>query len=195
MRNITVYCSSSVSLDVKFMDAARLLGQEMARRNMALVYGGGSIGLMGEIARTMKSVGGKVVGVITKRLLDLEQGYDQCDELIVVDTMAQRKTLMAQRGDAFIALPGGLGTFEELFEVLVQRQVGEHRKPIGLVNLDGYYNPLVGLIDHGIEHKFIKPAVHHLLHVHEDPINVLDGVLGAEPFEIDPDRFLPMGSG
>ena len=105
------------------MDAARLLGQEMARRNMALVYGGGSIGLMGEIARTMKSAGGKVIGVITKRLLDLEQGYDQCDELIVVDTMAQRKTLMAQRGDAFIALPGGLGTFEELFEVLVQRQV------------------------------------------------------------------------
>ncbi|MCE9620442.1 MAG: TIGR00730 family Rossman fold protein [Planctomycetes bacterium] len=195
MRSITVYCSSSVSLDAKFMDAARLLGEEMARRKISLVYGGGSIGLMGEIARTMRSAGGRIIGVITKRLLDLEQGYTQCDELIVVETMAERKKLMALRGEAFIALPGGLGTFEELFEVLVQRQVGEHRKPIGLVNLAGYYNPLVGLIDHGIEHRFIKPAVHHLLHVHEDPISVLEGVLKVEPFEIDPDRFLPMGRG
>jgi uncharacterized protein (TIGR00730 family) len=127
--------------------------------------------------------------------MDLEQGYDQCDELIVVDTMAERKKLMAHRGDAFIALPGGLGTFEELFEVLVQRQVGEHCKPIGIVNLDGYYDPLVGLIDHGIEHRFIKPAVHHLLHVHGDPVQVLDGVIATVPFEIDPDRFLPMGGG
>jgi uncharacterized protein (TIGR00730 family) len=195
MRNITVYCSSSVSLEAKFMVAARRLGEEMARRGIALVYGGGGIGLMGEIARTMRGAGGRVVGVITKRLMDLEQGYDQCDELIVVDTMAERKKLMAHRGDAFIALPGGLGTFEELFEVLVQRQVGEHCKPIGIVNLDGYYDPLVGLIDHGIEHRFIKPAVHHLLHVHGDPVQVLDGVIATVPFEIDPDRFLPMGGG
>jgi uncharacterized protein (TIGR00730 family) len=114
---------------------------------------------------------------------------------MVVDTMSERKKLMAQHGEAFIALPGGLGTFEEFFEVLVQRQVGEHCKPIGLVNLGGYYDPLINLIDHGIEHRFIKPAVHGLLQVHEDPELLLDGVLQAVPFEIDPDRFLPMGKG
>lgn len=195
MKRITVYCSSSTSLDPKFFSAATELGRVMATRGIELVYGGGSLGLMGEIARTMKKGGGRVRGIITKRLLALEQGFEGCDELVVVDTMSERKRLMAQHGEAFIALPGGLGTFEEFFEVLVQRQVGEHRKPIGLVNLGGYYDPLITLIDHGIEHRFIKPAVHDLLHVHEKPEDVLDGVLKATPFDIDPDRFLPMGKG
>ena len=193
MKRITVYCSSSTSLDPKFFTAATRMGELLGSRGIELVYGGGGIGLMGEVARSVKKAGGRVRGIITRRLLELEQGFDGCDELVVVDTMSERKRLMAQQGDAFIALPGGLGTFEEFFEVLVQRQVGEHRKPIGLVNLDGYYDPLITLIDHGIEHRFIKPAVHHLLHVHAEPHLVLDGVLKAEPFEIDPDRFLPMG--
>ncbi|MFM7808627.1 MAG: TIGR00730 family Rossman fold protein, partial [Planctomycetota bacterium] len=124
MKRITVYCSSSTSLDPKFFSAATELGRVMATRGIELVYGGGSLGLMGEIARTMKKGGGRVHGIITKRLLALEQGFDGCDELVVVDTMSERKRLMAQQGEAFIALPGGLGTFEEFFEVLVQRQVG-----------------------------------------------------------------------
>lgn len=195
MKRVTVYCSSSTSLDPKFFNAATKLGEAMAKRGLELVYGGGGIGLMGEVARSLKKNGGRIHGIITKRLLALEQGFDGCDELMVVDTMSERKKLMAQHGEAFIALPGGLGTFEEFFEVLVQRQVGEHCKPIGLVNLGGYYDPLINLIDHGIEHRFIKPAVHGLLHVHEDPELVLDGVLKTVPFEIDPDRFLPMGKG
>jgi uncharacterized protein (TIGR00730 family) len=195
MKRVTVYCSSSTSLEPKFFNAATKLGEAMAKRGLELVYGGGGIGLMGEVARSLKKNGGRIHGIITKRLLALEQGFDGCDELMVVDTMSERKKLMAQHGEAFIALPGGLGTFEEFFEVLVQRQVGEHCKPIGLVNLGGYYDPLINLIDHGIEHRFIKPAVHDLLQVHEDPELLLDGVLQAVPFEIDPDRFLPMGKG
>ncbi|MFM1830058.1 MAG: hypothetical protein RLZZ558_398 [Planctomycetota bacterium] len=195
MKRITVYCSSSTSLEPRFFDAAEHLGAALARHGLELVYGGGGIGLMGAVARATKKAGGKVRGIITRRLLDLEQGWDGCDELVVVDTMSERKRLMAADGEAFIALPGGLGTFEEFFEVLVQRQVGEHRKPIGLVNLGGYYDPLISLIDHGIEHRFIKPAVHHLLHVDPHPERVLEGLLKAEPFEIDPDRFLPMGKG
>jgi uncharacterized protein (TIGR00730 family) len=195
MKRVTVYCSSSTSLEPKFFNAATKLGEAMAKRGLELVYGGGGIGLMGEVARSLKKNGGRIHGIITKRLLALEQGFDGCDELMVVDTMSERKKLMAQHGEAFIALPGGLGTFEEFFEVLVQRQVGEHCKPIGLVNLGGYYDPLINLIDHGIEHRFIKPAVHGLLQVHEDPEQLLDGVLQAVPFEIDPDRFLPMGKG
>ncbi len=195
MKRITVYCSSSTSLDPQFFDAARKLGNAMGARGLELVYGGGGIGLMGEVARAMKKAGGRIHGIITKRLLELEQGFDGCDELVVVESMSERKRLMSHHGDGFIALPGGLGTFEEFFEVLVQRQVGEHCKPIGLVNLCGYYNPLINLIDHGIEHRFIKPAVHHLLQVDENPEVVLEGVLSAEPFDIDPDRFLPMGKG
>jgi uncharacterized protein (TIGR00730 family) len=195
MKRITVYCSSSTSLEPRFFEAAEHLGSALARRGLELVYGGGGIGLMGAVARATKKAGGKVRGIITRRLLDLEQGWDGCDELVVVDTMSERKRHMAADGEAFIALPGGLGTFEEFFEVLVQRQVGEHRKPIGLVNLGGYYDPLISLIDHGIEHRFIKPAVHHLLHVDPHPERVLEGLLRAEPFEIDPDRFLPMGKG
>jgi uncharacterized protein (TIGR00730 family) len=179
MKNITVYCSSSVSLDTKFMDAARLLGQEMARRKLALVYGGGSIGLMGEIARTMKSAGGKVVGVITKRLLDLEQGYDQCDELIVVDTMAQRKTLMAQRGDAFIALPGGLGTFEELFEVWTWRQLGFHNKPIGLLNVANYYDGLQQFLQSTVQQGFLSDWQMDFIHQSTDADSLLPQLIGA----------------
>jgi uncharacterized protein (TIGR00730 family) len=147
MKRVTVYCSSSTSLEPKFFNAATKLGEAMAKRGLELVYGGGGIGLMGEVARSLKKNGGRIHGIITKRLLALEQGFDGCDELMVVDTMSERKKLMAEHGEAFIALPGGLGTFEEFFEVLVQRQVGEHCKPIGLVNLGGYYDPLINLID------------------------------------------------
>ena len=193
--NVCVFCGSGPGRDPAYVAAAQTFGTRLAEAGMGLVYGGGSLGLMGEVARSLKKNGGRIHGIITKRLLALEQGFDGCDELMVVDTMSERKKLMAEHGEAFIALPGGIGTFEEFFEVLVQRQVGEHCKPIGLVNLGGYYDPLINLIDHGIEHRFIKPAVHGLLQVHEDPELLLDGVLQAVPFEIDPDRFLPMGKG
>ncbi|MFO0830084.1 MAG: TIGR00730 family Rossman fold protein [Phycisphaerales bacterium] len=177
MRAITVFCSSSTILEPHFARAARRVGEELARRGLVLVYGGGSIGLMGETARAAKAAGGRVEGIITQQLLDLEQGWTGCDELVVVDSMRERKRLLEARGDAFVVLPGGLGTYEEFFEILVSRYLGNHPKPIGVVNDDGYYDPLVALIEHGIDHKFIRPSVRELLAIHADPIELLNILL------------------
>lgn len=193
MNAITVYCSSSNFLDPQFHDEAVQIGAELARRSITLVYGGGSVGLMGLLTRSARAGGGRVVGVITRSLIEKELGDPDCDELIVVDTMRQRKQLLAERGDGFIMLPGGIGTYEEFFEILVGRQLQEHDKPIGVVNAHGYFNPLIAMIEHGIEHKFIKPAVHELFAINPDPLTVLDSVINAQPVEIDDERFLPMG--
>ena len=155
MPAITVYCSSSDFLDPAFHAEARAVGEGIAQRSWTLVYGGGSVGLMGETARAAKAGGARVVGVITHKLVGMEQGWAGCDELLVVDTMRQRKQILEERGDAFLALPGGLGTYEELFEILVGRYLGDHAKPIGIVNAHGYFNPLVAMVEHGIEHRFI----------------------------------------
>lgn len=177
VRSVTVYCASSTTLEPHFAEAARLVGGELARRGLALVYGGGAIGLMGETARATKAAGGRVIGIITKQLLDLEQGWDGCDELVVVDTMRERKRLLEERGDAFLVLPGGLGTYEEFFEILVGRYLQNHTKPIGVVNDHGYYDPMMAMIDHGIEHRFIRPAVKSLLAVDRDAVRALDALL------------------
>lgn len=177
MRAITVYCSSSRVLEPHFALAARRVGFDLARRGLTLVYGGGSVGLMGEVARAAKAKGGRVEGIITQQLLDLEQGWDGCDELVVVDSMRERKRLLEDRGDAFLILPGGIGTFEEFFEILVGRHLGNHAKPIGVVNDHGYYDPLVTLIEHGIEHKFIKESARDLMTVGADPERLLDALV------------------
>lgn len=193
MKAITVYCASSTNLAVEFADTARRVGELIADRGIDLVYGGGGIGLMGEVARSLHARGGRVTGIITKHLLDQEQGWDGCDDLRVVETMRERKRLLVELGDAFLVLPGGLGTYEEFFETLVGRQLREHAKPIGIVNDAGYFDPLVAMIEHGIEHRFIKPAVKELFTVDDDPARVIDWLLDAPPVEIDPQRFLPMG--
>lgn len=198
LRRITVYCSSSPHLEPAFAETATRLAQAIAARGATLVYGGGGIGLMGTIARAGKAAGGRVEGIITSKFVALEQGWDGCDELVVVDTMRERKRQLADRADAFIILPGGLGTFEEFFEILVARQIGDHHKPIGIVNDRGYYDPMLAMIDHSIEHRFVKPAARQLLHVHPDPEWVLDACTqeakdGRGAAEYDPQRFLPMG--
>jgi uncharacterized protein (TIGR00730 family) len=194
MQALTVYCSSSTYLDPAFHAPAHALGAELARRKITLVYGGGSVGLMGEIARTCQAHGGTVHGIITQRLCDAEQGYADCDELVIVDTMQQRKAEMMKRGEGFLVLPGGVGTYEEFFEVLVGRIVGEHTKPIGIVNSHRYYDPLIELMQHGIEHKFIKPAVlNELMVVGDDVVSVLDHLVRMPAFEADGNRFMPMG--
>lgn len=190
MQSITVYCASSTALDPEFHEPARQIGQLLVERNLRLIYGGGRVGLMGEVARAVRAGGGHVTGIITHTLVGLEQADDACDELVVVDTMRERKRLLAERGDAFLALPGGLGTYEELFEVLVGRQLGEHTKPIGIVNINGYYDPLIELIDHGIEHRFIRPAMHDLFTIHEDPATVIDHLLDPPDVCVD-HSFLP----
>ena len=195
LRSVTLYCSSSRSLDPHFAVAAREAGELLARRGITLVYGGGGLGLMGESARACKAAGGRVEGIITRKFLDLEQGWLGCDELVVVDTMRERKKLLVERADAFLVLPGGMGTFEEFFETLVGRQIGDHAKPIAVLDDHGYYGPLKALIDHAIREKFARDAVHEVLHFGTDLVKLVDWLERSvkEPVYADPERFLPMG--
>ena len=179
----------------RFTVAARAAGEILAQRGITLVYGGGALGLMGEAARATKAAGGRVEGIITRKFLDLEQGWLGCDELVVVDTMRERKKLLIERADAFLVLPGGMGTFEEFFETLVGRQIGDHTKPIAVLDDHGYYLPLKALIEHSIDQKFAREAVREILHFGTDLNTLVDWLETSArmPVHADPERFLPMG--
>lgn len=194
VRAVTVYCSSSNALEPHFQELALALGHGLAERKLTLVYGGGSIGLMGTMARACKERGGHVTGIITHKLCALEQGWEGCDALIRVDTMQERRRQMMERGDGFIVLPGGLGTYEEFFEVLVARQLGDHHKPIAIVNHEGYYDPLLAMIDHGIQHRFVRPAARRVLSVVPTAALAIDALLAHEPPPYDAHEFLPMSA-
>ncbi len=155
--NICVYCSSSNDIDPRYFQVARQLGQALGQRGHTLVYGGGSVGLMGEVARACHAHGGRVIGVIPESLKTAEIAYHNADELIVTETMSERKRLMFTRGDAFIVLPGGFGTLEELAEVLVLKILKYQDRPIIILNCFGFYDPLVALFEHFIEQNFAKP--------------------------------------
>ncbi|MGY8752620.1 MAG: LOG family protein [Phycisphaerales bacterium] len=192
MKSVGVYCASSQNLAPCFHDAAKIIGKGLAHRNLTLVYGGGCIGLMGEVATVAAKHGSEVVGVITHKLVAHEQANEQCDELIVVDTMQERRTIMMQRSDAFIVLPGGIGTYEEFFEVLVGRQLGDHTKPVGIVNVDGYFDPLLALLEHGIKHNFMRPALLKLMFIHSCPDAVLEYITSDVTDQPSPEDILPM---
>jgi hypothetical protein len=169
IHSITVYCSSSSAVPQIYRDASVALGQGIARRNWKLIYGGNNVGCMGILADAARAAGGKVVGITPKLFVDKGVCDNACDELIVCESMRERKHILEQRGDAFIALPGGLGTFEELFEIIVGKQLRYHTKPIALLNVAKYFDPLIAMIDHGIEHKFIKPVARDLFFVGSTP--------------------------
>lgn len=156
IRAVTVYCSSSRHVDGVYTCAAAELGRAIAHQGWRLVYGGNHIGCMGALADAAREAGGKVTGITPQLLVDDGIADEQCDELVVTSGMRERKALLEQRADAFVALPGGLGTFEEVFEIIVGRMLGYHSKPIVLLNVAGYYDPLLAMIDHGIEQRFIK---------------------------------------
>jgi cytokinin riboside 5'-monophosphate phosphoribohydrolase len=157
IKALTVFCGSSDRAHPKFYAAARELGEKMARRGWRLIYGGGGVGLMGVLARTLLAEGGEVTGVIPKALLDLGVGETTVTELIVTEGLRDRKAIMDARGDAFVALPGGMGTYEEILEVMTLKQLGYHRKAIAVLDLDGFYDPLWAQIQRGIDEAFIKP--------------------------------------
>ena len=165
IRAVTIYCSSSRQIPPVYFEAGAALGRAVAAAGWTLVYGGIRIGLMGAVADAAREAGGKVVGITPKLLVDQGMGDELCAELIVTQGMRERKALLEQRGDGFIALPGGLGTFEEFFEILSGRWLKYHQKPIVLLNVAGYYNPLLAMIDHGIEHRFIRPQTRELFYV------------------------------
>ena len=153
--SICVYCGSRAGENPLFADAARAVGGWIGARGGQLVYGGGRSGLMGIVADATQAAGGRVVGVIPQTLVDKEHARHACDELHIVQTMHERKAMMAQRSDAFLALPGGIGTFEELFEVWTWRQLGYHDKPIGLLNVAGYYDAMLAFLQHSVASGFI----------------------------------------
>lgn len=171
---ITVFCASSDAVPRVYHDAAAELGRAIAGRGWTLIYGGGSFGLMGVVSQAAKDAGGRVVGVIPHKLLELEKANDGCDELLIVDDMRQRKALLESRCDAFVTLPGGIGTLEELFEMLVGRYLGFHDKPIVLVNVNQFFDPLVELLRHGIEQNFIHARTRELLHVCRSAAEAID---------------------
>ena len=156
IHNICVYCGSNSGADPAYAQAARRLGEQIAKDNVGLVYGGGSLGLMGELARSVLAHGGRVTGIIPGFLSERERMLRDADELIVVEDMHQRKKLMFDRSDAFVALPGGIGTLEELVEQLTWAQLGRHTKPIVLVNIDKFWDPFLALLRHMHEVGFIR---------------------------------------
>lgn len=157
-KNLCVYCASSDRLDPKYSAMATRLGHEMARRGWDLVYGGGKVGLMGAVAKAVKASGGRVVGVIPEFMKEKELAYDEADEMHSVVTMRERKLMMETRADAFVALPGGWGTLEEIMEILTLRQLDVLRKPVVIFNQDGFYDDLLKFFDRMIAEKFNKPS-------------------------------------
>ena len=174
--SICVYCGSRPGRQPAYAEAARAIGAEIGRRGWQLVYGGGRAGLMGAVADAALAAGARVIGVIPESLMGRELGHRGLAELHVVQTMHQRKTMMAERSNAFVALPGGIGTFEELFEAWTWRQLGYHDKPIGLLNVAGYYDALLGFLAHSREQGFMTAAQTDLLRVDADPSALLTGL-------------------
>lgn len=166
MKSLCVYCGASNSVAQVYVAAAQALASELVRDGIALIYGGGNVGLMGVIADEVMRLGGEVTGVIPQALMEKEVGHRAITRLHVVDDMHQRKAMMADLSDGFIAMPGGIGTLEELFEVLTWSQLGLHDKPIGLLNVDGFYDGLIAFAQHLVSQKFLKPA-HAQLMMHE----------------------------
>ena len=171
---VCVYCASSDAVPEVYREAARALGHELLRRGLDLVYGGGRVGLMGVLADTVLAGGGRVTGVIPDRLVALELGHEGCTELIVVPDMHARKMRMARLADAFVALPGGWGTLEELFEAITWRQLDYHRKPVGLLDVNGYYGELLAWTRRARAEGFLPPGDEALLLADTDPARLLD---------------------
>ena len=174
--SLCVYCGSRPGALPAYADAARAVGAEIGRRGWRLVYGGGRAGLMGVVADAALAAGAEVIGVIPTSLMARELGHPGLSELHVVETMHQRKTLMAERSDAFLALPGGIGTFEELFEVWTWRQLGYHDKPLALHNVAGYYDALVRFLDDCRAQGFMERAQSELLQVGAEATTLLDAI-------------------
>ena len=178
MKRICVFCGSRPGVQPAYRAAAEAVGALFAERGIELVYGGGNVGLMGIVADACLAAGGRVVGVIPRALLEWEVGHEGLTRLEVVDSMHTRKARMAELADGFIALPGGLGTFEELFEILTWAQLGFHSKPVGLLNVEAYYQPLVQMMERGVAEGFMKAENRGLLLV-EDNAHALLRTMGA----------------
>ncbi|HLL99537.1 MAG TPA: TIGR00730 family Rossman fold protein [Pyrinomonadaceae bacterium] len=181
MKNITVFCGSSSGFRSQYAEAAKNLARLLVERNVRLIYGGGNVGLMGIISEEVMRGGGEVIGIIPEALLKREVGKREITELRVVDSMHERKAMMAELADGFIAMPGGIGTFEEFFEILTWSQLGFHEKPCGLLNVAGYYDGLLALCDHAVSEGFLRPAHRSLLLDDSDAVSLLEKMNNFRP--------------
>jgi uncharacterized protein (TIGR00730 family) len=183
-RRICVFCGSSDGHDPIYRNAAWELGEFLAHQGIGVVYGGGKVGLMGAVADGALHAGGEVIGVIPEKLKSLEVGHDGLTELFVVDSMHARKAMMAHLSDAFIALPGGWGTLEEVFEVTTWTQLNYHKKPVGLLNIAGYFDHLRAFVQHASDVGFIRPVHQELMQMASTPNDLLDKLATTEIPEV-----------
>jgi uncharacterized protein (TIGR00730 family) len=173
VRSICVFCGSNTGHDPAYESAARSLGEMLAEAGITLVYGGGRVGLMGVVANAALDAGGKAIGVIPKSLVEREIAHNGLSTLHVVGSMHERKAMMSELSEGFIALPGGTGTLEEFFEVLTWAQLGEHGKPCGLLNVAGYYDPLLDVFDHMVDRGFLSETNRSIVLVETEPAALL----------------------
>ncbi len=181
LRSVCVFCGSRPGDDPSFIEAAAALGKAIAERGLTLVYGGARVGIMGALADAALSAGAKVVGVIPKPLVSKEIAHDGLSELFLTERMDDRKSRMIELSDAFVALPGGFGTYDELFETLTLGQLGMHDKANGLLNVNGYFDPLIALVRHTIARSFANPRDEELIVVEREPFALLDALRAWEP--------------
>jgi uncharacterized protein (TIGR00730 family) len=184
LRAVTVFCGSNAGTDPAYAAAARALGEVLVERSIALVYGGGRVGLMGIVADTVLAGGGHVTGVIPQHLWDKEVGHAGLSELLIVDSMHERKLAMADRGDAFIALPGGVGTLEELFEAITWTQLGIQQKPCAVLDVAGFYEPMLAFLDRTVDAGFLRPDHRNLVLSDTDPAELLDRLAAWQPLDV-----------
>lgn len=185
LKRLCVYCGSSNDVHERYFEQARKVGGHLARAGIGVVYGGGRVGLMGALADAALAEGGEVIGVIPHKLRDLELGHDGVTKLLVVDSMHERKAAMASHADGFVALPGGWGTLEELFEVTTWTQLRYHDKPVGILNADGYYDGMLAFLRHAADEGFIRPHHRHLIQVAADIGELIDKLLTVELPEVN----------
>ncbi|MCB0165091.1 MAG: TIGR00730 family Rossman fold protein [Anaerolineae bacterium] len=185
MKRICVFCGSSPGARPEYVAVARRLGHLLAARNIGLVYGGGRVGLMGQVAEAVLEKNGEVIGVIPKALADKEVAFTRLADLRIVNSMHERKALMADLADGFIALPGGLGTIEEFFEVLTWAQLGIHHKPCGLLNVGHYYSKLLDFLTHTAQEQFVATESLSMILVDDDPASLLQKFERYQPPQID----------
>lgn len=181
MNHLCIYCGSSPGARTDYAAAASAVGKVLAQRGIGLVYGGGNVGLMGRVADAVIDAGGEVIGVIPHHLADKELAHERATQMIRVDSMHERKQRMADLSDGFIALPGGIGTLEELFETLTWLQLGLHRKPIGLLNVAGFYDAMLAFLDHMVEERFLKPEHRALMLVEENIETLIEAMQAFTP--------------
>ncbi|MDF3864536.1 TIGR00730 family Rossman fold protein [Pseudomonas denitrificans (nom. rej.)] len=181
LRSICVFCGASPGATPIYQEAAEALGRHLAENGIQLVYGGGAVGLMGMVANAALAAGGEVIGIIPQSLKDAEVGHSGLTRLEVVDGMHARKARMAELSDAFIALPGGLGTLEELFEVWTWGQLGYHAKPLGLLEVNGFFDPLLTFLDHLVQERFVRQPHRDMLQRAASPAELVDALTAWKP--------------